>query len=88
MNQSCQPVGCVYLGLDFASISREEGHKTLVATIDDIDLVQIDRVHYLLSLLQFSLWTLHKFDLLNISAIISTLQRPHWFRRPHTPWIG
>jgi len=40
-----------HLGLDLSCVTREEGHEALVAAVDDVDLVEVDRVNDFLSLL-------------------------------------
>jgi len=63
------PLG--YLRVDLVSklrfylsgIASEEREETLRPTVDDIDLVQRDCMDDLFSLLDFTLWTLHKLRL-------------------------
>ena len=45
------------------ALTGEQGEKALSSAVDDVDFVETDRMHNLLSLLQLSLGTLHKLRL-------------------------
>ena len=60
------------------SVSREKGQKTLCATIDHVNLMKGNCMNYLLPLLEFTFWTLHKLGLqLSRSFIADSIYLTH-----------
>lgn len=75
-----------HLGLDFARISSEEGEETLLTGVDDIDVVERDRMDGLLALLELTLGTLYKLRL-PMSRIYAYFFNIKWNRRvKETRW--
>lgn len=52
-----------HLWLDLPYVSSEQSQESLCSTVDDINLMQSDCVHYFLPLLQLPFWTLDKTSL-------------------------
>ena len=51
------------LGLNLTNVTSEESHEALRAGVNDIDLVESNRMHDLLSLLELTLGALHEASL-------------------------
>lgn len=56
------------LRFDFTGITSKEGKKTLSSTVDNVDFVKRYGMYDFFSLLDFTLWTLDKFSLINFES--------------------
>jgi len=56
------------LRFDFTGIAGEEREETLSSAVDNVDFVQRYGMYNFFSLLDFTLWTLDKFGLINLES--------------------